>query len=132
MTLVLLTYNLWVYSAKATVYDGIPWETGLYFKAEVFKAQPHNYWNLTDPDPYILEAINNPDKWVWVNQTEETFLEQASPKFECFIYQGILYSYRIVFLDVFKLPDRTAEVSLAVLIPTWGIFLVANRKKFLS
>jgi len=48
---------------------------GLFYKATLLEETPNEYWDLTDPDIWILEAINNPGQLIEVNQTATTFLE---------------------------------------------------------
>ena len=40
-------------------------------------SKPATYWNLTEPDPYIVLAINNLGTWIPCRENETTFLEQV-------------------------------------------------------
>ena len=40
-------------------------------------SNPSTYWNLTEPDSYIVLAINNLGTWIPCRENETTFLQQV-------------------------------------------------------
>jgi len=94
----------------ARLTNGDPIESGLYFKAIPLHEKPDNCWNLTDPDEFVLEAIRNPNVWVWVNQTTETYTRQMLEhgRSENVCYEGSYYC--IVAINV----DNWASLRRAV------------------
>jgi len=85
----------------AKLISGEPNESGLYFKAIRLHKKPDNYWNLTDPDEFVLEAIQNPGDWVRANETTETYTRQIFEhnRSDNVCYEGAYYHIEAIDVD---------------------------------
>jgi len=66
--------------------------------------KPDEYWVLTDPDKWVLEAIENPSKGVLCigeDMTKQTFTRQAAEHggIHNVEYQGKYYHISVLFVD---------------------------------
>ena len=81
-----------------------------------YRATPLDYisedcWNLTDPDPYILEAIQNPGEWTETFRRQDSLFWSIAPWYahlntsawvdgkrpKPFIYNGTCYNYDVTY-----------------------------------
>lgn len=102
LVLLIATISIQGYSlyADATVKEV---RSSTYFSYIAFPLdyEPENYWNLTDPDQYILEAIENPGNWTEpFNYMDSTFwyapgwLDTDATDWPLpFKYNGTYYNY---------------------------------------
>jgi hypothetical protein len=113
-----------------TYYDYDVWYSGEYLTVNLLNEEPPEYWNLTNPDKYTMEAIENPGKRIAVG-INATLNLQPGP----FQYKGKYYNYSIVdVLQTYPLPkplkpEHTATVVAVMWVVVGSVYVVSNRKK---
>lgn len=115
VTITVQGYSIYVY-ANSQWADG---EANCCYIVWVLESEPENYWNLTNPDPYILEAIEHPGNWtepfnykdstfwftaIWDNPDAPSEPHPIQPV--SFKYNGTYYNYLAAF------PGRRLRVNL--------------------
>jgi hypothetical protein len=72
-------------------------------RVTIVNNKPEDYWNLTEPDKYLLEAIENPGKWIVVglnSTTREILSKHIWPTHEPFFqYNGTYYTFDFANVD---------------------------------
>ena len=100
--------------------------------ADKLNDKPQNYFTLTNPDPYVLKAING--EYVYPNY-DDTTIDELIRQYQTsnVEYNGSYYSIGLVFVDAFPpptLPYILAGFALSILgIVVIAIFQVAKRFK---
>ena len=144
LTVGILGFNLWVYAKSSGVRNtSIICDvedvggTALWYRVVPVEEEPEKYWNLTDPDEYILLAINNPGKYIRIapeNQSKTTFhrdFPTGTHGLDHLRYEDAYYAVDIIDTDDFGLPDRIPQISALALAPAWTVFgLTAVHKHF--
>jgi len=71
--------------------------------AEKLSAKPTNYIALTDPDPYLLEALSNPSRDVFIGSWDNTNLDELVETYQTnnVEYNNTYYTVTMVSVDVF-------------------------------
>ena len=92
-TVFVVAYSVWAVLSEPRT------KSGQYYRVELLDAMPQDYSVLTDPDPWLLHAINSPGTSVRVeNQYESSFHLQPSLELT-FEYGGSFYSAEILYVD---------------------------------
>lgn len=149
LTLLIVSIAVQGYSIYAYVKAENEWKSGGWS----YMVHPLDYiandcWNLTDPDQYILEAIQNPDEWTeWFDRRDSSFFSTA-PWYEHlsanaserrpnpFLYNDTCYDYNCApLMDIIYYPFPSSPkpehttIGLAVV---WGavgsVYFLKNRK----
>ena len=131
------TFTIFYNAVKAVDYEQYP-VTGLYYKTKLLDYEPEEYWVLTEPDEYILEAIENPSRSVLVNVTESTFLKQKPHKVVNIRYEDNYYNVQlsdVEGVDYFLLPEsqnilrivNTLRITVTPLSIAWIGFIIYRR-----
>lgn len=131
------TFTIFYNAVKAVDYDQYP-ASGLYYKTKLLDYEPEEYWVLTEPDEYILEAIENPGRSVLVNVTESTFLKQKPHKVVNIRYEDNYYNVQlsdVEGVDYFLLPEsqnilrilNTLRITVTPLCIGWIGFIMYRR-----
>lgn len=110
--------------------------SGIIIGVRLLVEEPEEYWNLTNPNKYLLEAIENPGKSIAVgcDVSLSDLLKQLPP---CpFQYNGKYYDdhYVITYLPTYPLPspfkpERTAMVLAGVWVAAGSVYLLKKKKK---
>jgi hypothetical protein len=127
------TISVVAYSVQAESTEPFT-KSGQYYRAELLEETPQDYFVLTNPDPWLLQAINNPGTWVYVeNQYESSFLQQPSLE-SPFEYEGSFYSTEIIFIDLWpsQVLAKVAQIGTADSWIAFGTLAVINRKRLSS
>lgn len=97
--------------------------------------EPEEYWNLTNPDKYLLEGIENPGKMIVVGIYSNVSAVLGAHNYKPFYYNGHYYDYKIGEVDygyplptVIK-PEHTAAVLSGIWIMTGSIYFTRKKKK---
>lgn len=94
--------------------------------------EPEEYWNFTNPDKYLLKAIENPGKQVTLGIDDGNWPPDSGP----FKYNGKYYHWSGMYIEYWPeewgtlkdIPIRTA-MALAVVWGTVGlVYIVSNRE----
>lgn len=126
---------------NGTYYDYMFGKCDTFLCVTPLDEEPEEYWNLTNPDKYLLEAIKNPGETiaVGINSTTLGILWKHEGIYT-FLYNGSYYEYDVTFIDwdFTSLPNtpNPAEKLFAGLatglatawVITGLIYMVANRK----
>jgi hypothetical protein len=107
---------------------------GEFYRLELLAEAPQDYSVLTDPDPWLLQAINSPGTWVRVeNQYESSFHLQPALELT-FEYNGSFYLAEIVYVDPLpiEVPLRVAQVGIAGAWIAFGTMALVDRKRLFS
>jgi len=103
---------------------------GLFYEATLLEDPPSAYWNLTNPDIWILEAINNPGKSVRVDQEATTFLADY-PGPSNIRYNDKYYHVTALFVDEEVGDSYLIGPAFAGLLTAWvsvGAVVIVKRK----
>ena len=122
-TISVVAYSIWSESAKS--------KSGQYYRVELLTETPQDYSVLTNPDPWLLQAINSPETWIHVeNQYESSFLLQPSLK-STFEHDGSFYSTEIVYVDTWlnEILTKAAQIGIASSWTAFGTITLINRKR---
>jgi len=81
--------------------------------------EPQSYFLLENPDPYVLEAILNPEKPVYINFFNKTQIDELVESYDTsnIEYDGQYYSVDLAYVD--SIPDT---LGVSVLIVVWFMF----------
>ena len=81
--------------------------------------EPQSYFLLENPDPYVLEAILNPEKPVYINFFNKTQIDELVESYDTsnIEYDGQYYSIDLAYVD--SIPDT---LGVSVLIVVWFLF----------
>jgi len=92
-------------------------------RAENLTAKPEKYFTLSNPDQYVLRAINGEDVIVRQTDTEILNLERhyGTSNVE---YNGSYYTIGIVFVDAFP-PPNLSHILAGFVISIIGIVVIA-------
>lgn len=125
-TILVVVYSVLSASAQS--------KSGQYYRVELLDEMPQDYSVLTDPDPWLLQAINVPGTWVHVeNQHESSFLLQPSLE-STFEYGGSFYSAEILYVDFWssEVLMRVAQIGVAGSWIAFGTVALVNRRRLSS
>ena len=141
-----------IYAHTTAVKNG--WKSGSW----CYMVHPCDYiaddcWNLTDPDQYILAAIQNPDEltepfdygystfWFiapWYDHFDLTLYDTLGRRPKPFLYNGTCYDYNAIpMVDLVEYPSPKPEpvkpehtaVGLAVVwVAAGSVYILKNRK----
>jgi len=123
-------------------------------KVWAYKVTPLDYipddaWNLTDPDPYILDAIKHPGElsepfdyrdsmfWYtapWYEHYDQTLFEKLGRRPKPFLYNGTCYDYdAIPLIDVTEYPFPGHKPEITVITVTLaGAWIIASLAYFMK
>ena len=130
VVLCVATISVVAYSVRAEPMEPFT-KSGQYYRVELLEETPQDYSVLTDPDPWLLQAINNLGAWVYVeNQYESSFLLQPSLE-ETFEYNGRFYSTDILYVDIWpnQILAKVAQIGIAGSWTVFGTIAVISRKR---
>jgi hypothetical protein len=106
---------------------------GVRLSVNLLKEKPKEYWNLTDPDKYTLEAIENPGEEIVVAMDAKLNLQDGP-----FQHDGNYYSYLIACVDYgYPLPkpeigppkpEHTAIGLAGIWAIVGSVYILKNRK----
>ena len=125
-TISVVAYSIWSESAKS--------KSGQYYRVELLTETPQDYSVLTNPDPWLLQAINSPGTWIHVEkQYESSFALQPSLK-STFEYSGSFYSTEIIYVDIWlnEALTKAAQIGIAGSWTAFGTIALINRKRLSS
>jgi hypothetical protein len=122
-TVLVVAYSAGAETAKS--------KSGQYYRVELLEETPQDYSVLTNPDPWLLQAIDSPGTSVHVeNQYESSFLLQPSLE-STFEYGGSYYSTEIIYVDIWfnEVLMRAVQIGVAGSWIVFGIMALINRKR---
>jgi hypothetical protein len=122
-------------------YDYDVADAGMQLVVRPLDEPPEQYWNLTNPDKYLLKAINNPGKIIAVpTDSQSIILEIVGTYYwpstrKPFQYNGTYYNFSIGFVErcgiplpKYPKPELTASALAAMWIAVGSIYIVKSRK----
>ena len=127
------TVTVVAYYIRAELTEPIT-KPGEYYRVELLIEAPQDYSVLTDPDPWLLQAINSPGTWVYVeNQYESSFALQPSLELT-FAYGGRFYSTDILYVDIWshEVLMKVAQIGVAGSWIAFCIIALINRRRLFS
>jgi hypothetical protein len=97
MLLVLTALDLYaIYNRQKFRYGPALW-------AETLSTEPETYMVLTDPDPYVVEALSNPESAVFVGSWDNTNIDELIKRHRTnnMEYSQAYYTVTMIIGDVF-------------------------------
>jgi len=123
---------------NGTYYDYSRTVPGTRLRATLLNDVPEEYWNLTYPEKYLLEAIENPGETVvvginsGVNEILGPYLWPST--YKPFKYNGRYYEFSVYEIDYGyplpkpQRPELTASILGLIWIAAGSIYFLENRK----
>jgi hypothetical protein len=123
---------------NGTYYEYMVCYPGERLRVTILYEEPEEYWNLTSPDRYLLEAIESPGKTIVVgidSKTSEILGPHLWPStYKPFCYNGTYYKYDLAEIDYSiplprsPKPELTAGALATVWVAVGSVYILKNKK----